>query len=71
MRGKEKVIFDIKSEKFRYLLRGNNKTSNVVNIDVLNERLNRVRKSNTYTNAKMIALSLFIAGLFILISMKF
>ena len=65
MKAKEQVIFDIKSEKFQYLLRGNNKTRNVVNIDVINKRLNLIKKTNIYTNLKLIALTLSIVVFFI------
>ena len=71
MKTKEQVIFDIKSEKFQYLLRGNNKTRNVVNIDVINKRLNLVKKTNIYTNVKLIALTLSIVSFFIFISVYF
>ena len=71
MRGKEQVIFDIKSEKFRYLHREEDKIKKIVNIDVLNKRLNRVKKINLYSNAKMIIFSLLIIMLFIFISIKF
>ena len=71
MRGKEQVIFDIKSEKFRYLHREEDKIKKIVNIDVLNKRLNRVRKINIYSNAKMIVFSLLTIMLFIFVSIKF
>ena len=71
MSSKEQVIFDIKSEKFRYLHREKDKVKQKVNIDVLNQRLNRIKKINFYTNAKMIFFSLFTIVLFILISVKF
>ncbi len=71
MRGKEQVIFDIKSEKFKYLHREENKIRNIVDIDVLNKRLNHSRKSNIYTNAKMIIFSLIAIISFLLISLKF
>ena len=71
MNGKEQVIFDIKSEKFRYLHREEDKIKKIVNIDVLNKRLNRVRKINIYSNAKMIVFSLLTIMLFIFVSIKF
>jgi len=71
MNGKEQVIFDIKSDKFRYLHREEDKIKKIVNIDVLNKRLNRVKKINLYSNAKMIIFSLLIIMLFIFISIKF
>ncbi len=71
MKLKEQVIFDSKSEKFRYLLRGNNKTQSVVDIDVLNKRLNEVKKKNLYANVKIITITLFVVVFFILISVNF
>ena len=71
MKAKEQVVFDIKSEKFRYLLRENNKIRNVVDIDVINKRLNQVKRTNIYTNAKMIIVALSIIAFFVLISVKF
>jgi|TARA_B110000438_G_scaffold75318_1_gene75461 hypothetical protein len=71
MRAKEQVIFDIKSDKFKYLHREENKIRNVVDIDVLNKRLNRVKKLNLYSNAKMIVFSLLTVVLFIIVSVNF
>ena len=71
MRTKEHVIFDIKTEKFRYLHREENKIKKKVDIDVLNRRLNTVRKSNIYSNAKMIFITLSTVVIFVLISIKF
>tara|TARA_B110000444_G_scaffold244119_1_gene263255 strand:+ start:680 stop:895 length:216 start_codon:yes stop_codon:yes gene_type:complete len=71
MRVKEQVIFDIKTEKFKYLHREENKIRNIVDIDVLNKRLNQIRKYNIYSNAKMIIFSVVAIFIFILISLKF
>ena len=71
MRAKTHVVYDIKSEKFKYLHREENKIRNIVDIDVLNKRLNHSRKSNIYTNAKMIIFSLIAIISFLLISLKF
>jgi len=71
MRGKSEVIFDIKSEKFRYLLREEKGNRNIVDMDVLNKRLNNVKKSNIYSNAKMIAISLLAILTFAFISIRF
>tara|TARA_B100000767_G_scaffold266758_1_gene284594 strand:- start:3845 stop:4060 length:216 start_codon:yes stop_codon:yes gene_type:complete len=71
MRAKEQVIFDIKSDKFKYLHREENKIRNVVDIDVLNKRLNRVKKLNFYSNAKMIVFSVLTVVLFIIVSVNF
>jgi hypothetical protein len=71
MKAKEQVIFDIKSEKFKYLLRDENKIRNRVNVDILNKRLNTLRKTNMYSNAKMILFSLLTIIIFALISWYF
>ena len=71
MRGKEQVIFDIKSEKFKYLHREDNKIGKRVDIDELNKRLNNVKKNNFYTNAKLVAFSVTTIIVFVLISVKF
>ena len=71
MRGKAQVIFDLKSDKFRYLHRETNEIKKVVDIDVLNKRLNKIKKSNLYSNAKMIALSLITVIVFLAISINF
>lgn len=71
MKTKEQVIFDIKSDKFKYLYRAENKIRNVVDINVLNKRLNRVKKLNIYSNAKMIVFSLLTVVLFIIVSVNF
>ena len=71
MRIKEQVIFDIKEDKFRYLHSGENKIKNRVSIETLNKRLNRVKKLNFYSNAKMIVVSFFTVIIFALISIKF
>jgi len=70
MKAKSQVVFDIQSEKFKYLMR-DQKAKSKVDIDILNKRLNEVRRLNLYTNAKMIALSLFVILVFALIGLKF
>ena len=71
MRGKEQVVFDIKSKKFKYLHREENRIRKKVDIDVLNRRLNSIKKSNIYSNAKMIAFSLFVIIFFAVLSINF
>ena len=70
MKAKSQVVFDIQSEKFKYLMR-DQKEKSKVDIDILNKRLNEVRRLNLYTNVKMIALSLFVILVFALIGLKF
>lgn len=71
MRDKAHVVFDIKSEKFRYLHREENEIKKKVDIDTLNKRLNKIRKLNIYSNAKMIGISLVTIIVFVLISVRF
>ena len=71
MRGKEQVIFDIKSEKFKYLQRESDKIKNVVNIDVLNKRLNEIKKINIYSNVKIVVFSILVVLGFSLISLSY
>ena len=71
MRAKQHVVFDIKAEKFRYLHREEDRIKKRVNIDVLNKRLNTIKKLNNYSNARMIIVSLTTVIFFALISIKF
>ena len=70
MKSKAQVIFDIGSEKFKYLEREEKKIKKVDMRD-LNARLNETKKANLYNNSKIIILSLFCLGLVALISLKF
>jgi len=70
MKLKEQVIFDINSEKFKYLHRNDKTISRRVNIDVLNARLNENKKNNVYYNIKIIALCLVFLSIICLISLK-
>jgi hypothetical protein len=70
MKSKAQVIFDIGSEKFKYLEREEKKIKRVDMRD-LNARLNETKKANLYNNSKIIILSLFCLGLVALISLKF
>ena len=71
MKAKAHVIFDIQTEKFKYLHRAENKVKNTVDIDVLNKRLSKIKKLNIYSNAKMIVFSLVVLLLFALLSASF
>jgi len=71
MKIKEQVIFDISSDKFRYLHREDKIVKKRVDIDTLNKRLNQVKKINLYTNIKIIALSIIFFSIFALISLNF
>ena len=70
MKSKAQVIFDIGSEKFKYLEREEKKIKRVDMRD-LNARLNETKKANLYNNSKIIVLSLFCLGFVALISLKF
>ena len=70
MKSKAQVIFDIGSEKFKYLEREEKKIKRVDMRD-LNARLNETKKANIYNNSKIIILSLFCLGVVALISLKF
>jgi hypothetical protein len=71
MRIKEQVIFDIKEDKFRYLHGEENKIKNRVSIETLNKRLNRIKRLNFYSNARMIAVTILTIIIFALINIKF
>ena len=71
MSAKEQVVFDIKSEEFRYLHRSEDKIKNKVNIDVLNARLNKVKRLNIYSTVKIIILATGVLLLFTIIIVKF
>ena len=70
MKSKAQVIFDIGSEKFKYLEREEKEIKRVDMRD-LNARLNETKKANIYNNSKIIILSLFCLGVVALISLKF
>lgn len=71
MKPKEQVVFDIKNEKFKYLLREESKKKNIVDIDVLNKRLNQIKKSNIHSNLRMVGLAFFVILSFTLINYYF
>jgi hypothetical protein len=71
LKTKEQVIFDINADKFRYLYRAENKIKQKVDIVDLNRRLNEKRKTNFYSNTKIIAFSLLTLIVFAIITLKF
>ena len=71
MRAKQQVVFDISSEKFKYLHRAENKIKNRIDVDILNKRLNEIKKLNTYSNIKMIFFSITTVVAFVIISLNF
>ena len=71
MKFRNKVVFDIREDKFKYLHRDGKNKSNKVDIVELNKRLNYTKKINIYTNAKIIAASLLVLGLVAFVSLNF
>ena len=71
MKFRNKVIFDITADKFKYLHRDGKNKSNKVDIVELNKRLNYTKKINIYTNAKIIAASLLVLGFVAFVSLNF
>jgi len=71
MKFRNKVVFDIREDKFKYLHRDGKNKSNKVDIVELNKRLNYTKKINIYTNAKIFAASLLFLGLIAFISVNF
>jgi hypothetical protein len=71
MKLKNQVVFDIREERFKYLHRADVNSSKRVDMVDLNRRLNQTKKTNFYTNTKIIATSFLIIGIIFLISLKF
>ena len=71
MKTNEQKNFD--AERFQYLQRGenNNNNNNKVDIFDLNMRLNKMKKSNLYTNAKIITFSISFLIIISAITLKF
>jgi len=70
MKSRERVVFDIGEEKFKYLQHGSNNIHNRVDMIDLNNRLNQAKKNSFYNNAKIITLLLFCLALVTMISLK-
>ena len=68
MKTNEQKDFDAK--RFQYLQRGEN-NNNKVDIFDLNMRLNKMKKSNLYTNAKIITFSISCLIIISAITLKF
>jgi hypothetical protein len=70
MKTNEQKYFDAK--RFQYLQRGeNNNNNNKVDIFDLNMRLNKMKKSNLYTNVKIITFSISCLIIISAITLKF
>jgi len=64
-----KINFDINLQKFEYLERKEKKRKGV-DIYELNKRLNKIKRSDVYTNVKIISFCLSFMAIIILISWK-
>ena len=71
MKIKEQTTYDIDSEQFKYLKREENKTLYRVDINELNQRLNKIKKSNFYTTLSVAILCLSCLIILSVISIKF
>jgi hypothetical protein len=70
MKNKERVIFDIGQEKFKYLQRDVKHRPKNPNMFELNQKLNQTKKKNFYTNTKIISCALLGLWFIVLISMR-
>ena len=59
MKPRAQGIFDIKTEKYKYLNLQEQSLKKKVSIEVLNARLNETRKLDIYSNLKIIAFCSF------------
>ena len=71
MKNKERVIFDIGQEKFKYLQRDDQKRSKRVDVNDLNRKLNQSKRINIYNNTIIIALAMLLLGVISLLSLNF
>ena len=68
---KERTVYDVNSEEFKYLKREENTYLNKVDINVLNRRLNETKKSNFFLTALFVLLGFSSLAALALISIKF
>ncbi len=68
---KQRTAYDLNTEQFKYLKREEIIKSNRVDINDLNKRLNRTRRSNFYTTVLISTLCLSCLFFLIIISIKF
>ena len=71
MKNKDQTIYDINSDRFRYLKREENSHLHKVDINELNKRLNRAKRSNFYSTALVAVFCFFCLTTLCLISIKF
>jgi hypothetical protein len=68
---KQQTTYDLDTEQFKYLKREESINLNRVDINDLNKRLNKAKRSNFYTTTLIAGLSLFCLLFLIIISIKF
>ena len=71
MKNKDQTIYDINSDRFRYLKREENIYLQRVDVNELNKRLNRAKRSNFYSTALVTVFCFFCLATLCLISIKF
>ena len=71
MKTKEQTIYDIHSEKFKYLKKTESIGPQRVDINKLNKRLNVARRTNFFYTTLVVILSLSSLIILTLISIKF
>ena len=71
MRIKDQTIYEISTDKFKYLKRKENKVLYRVDINELNKRLERENRSNFYTTVLFTILCFSILFILSLLSIKF
>ena len=71
MRIKEQTTYDLKTDKFRYLKRNEGVVLNRVDVNKLNERLNRTKKSEFYATFMFAILCLVIVITLAVVGIKF
>ena len=70
MKTKEQTVYDLNSEKFKYLQREENAHLHRADINELNKRLNQTKRSNFYSTALVFALCFSSLVILSLISIK-
>jgi len=71
MVAKQQAIYDIKTDKFKYHKREQNRISNRVDVNELNKRLNKTKRSNFYITTLVSIVCLLGMISLILVSIKF
>ena len=68
---KQQTTYNIDSNRFTYLKREENKVLHKVDINELNERLNKTKRSNFYTTTFFVMICLSCLAVLSFISLKF